>query len=109
MKCSASDGLTLYSVIAFWVMTVLQPAKIAPAACIAYLLLCDILDLINATSLGAVQHQELQTLVHAFLAASAAAGWRDWMGPKWLVHVSGICENWGVCCPALHMSENTSL
>ena len=36
-------------------------------------------------------------MIDAFLAAALAAGWREWMGPKWhwMVHYSEHLQRWG--------------
>ena len=80
----------MYSVIAFFVMAVLVPAKKAVAACTAYLALCDVLDMLVAITLDIIQPKILLDMIDAFLEVALAAGWREWMGPKWhwMVHYS---------------------
>ena len=96
-KCSASQALTMYAVIGFWVQTVLVPAGIAVPACLAFLAMCDVLDMLQATALGIISHEALFLQVRAFLTLALAAGWKNWMGPKWhwLIHVRRHLHRWG--------------
>ena len=97
-KCSASDGLSLYSLLAYFVETVCVPAGRCAAACVAYLALADVIDCIVAISRGVnVPPDQLLATVEHFLAMFAAAFGLDYMTPKfhWLLHLMDHYVNFG--------------
>ena len=84
-KCSASEGLSLYMVVAMLF-------KVFGAICAAELrahnALCDVIDLMYAVSRGKILPQQLQDAVELFLDAYSTAFGVDHMTPKfhWLLH-----------------------
>lgn len=97
IKCTASEGLSLYPVLAYFVQAVLQPSGRCPDMCKAYLLLADVIDMLTAVPRGTVTPARLRRRVRAFLQGCEAAGWRSCMHPKfhWLVHLPRHLEQHG--------------
>ena len=75
-KCSASDCLSLFPVLAFYFQTVILRSGTCPAQCNAFLLLCDILEALAAIRLEATPVVYLRKLVRDFLEACVNAGFR---------------------------------
>jgi len=84
-KCSASEGLSLYMILAVFF-------KVYGAICAAerraYNALCDVIDLLSSVARGKIQPQQLQDAVELFLDAYSIAFGDDHMTPKfhWLLH-----------------------
>ena len=89
MKCTASDALSVYSIVACYVHAVFLRAGRAPLACKAYLAVCDVLDLLVAVPRGVVTPEMLSDAIDVMLNACIAAGWTDNMPPKfhWCIHL----------------------
>ena len=96
-KASASDGLCLYPVMALFVQRVLlkngTASKCYPQ-CVAFLALCDVLDMLLAVPLGVVTPQMLSGATDTFLQACVTSKWSDYMHSKfhWLVHMGRHLE-----------------
>ena len=95
IKCQASDGLSLVCVSALFVVMVLSKLESmeviregCPKECAAFLALVDLIELIVATSRGAVQPKELLKAAERFLQYFEDAWGCEWMVPKfhWLLH-----------------------
>ena len=92
-KASASDGLALYPVLALFVSNVLMrdgansPCRLE---CLAFLALCDVLDMLTAVPLNIVTPEMLRGAVDAFLSACIAAEWEDYTHSKfhWSIHLA---------------------
>jgi hypothetical protein len=106
LKCQASDALSLYPVLAFYVQCVLLPTGLCVAACEAYIELADIMDLLMASSLGVVPAEVLRIAVDRFLRKCVDAGWRQQMIPKfhWLIHLPRHLARFG-CLPTCWVHE----
>ena len=63
-RCSASEGLNLYPVLALFVVRVIAPLKILPKQVKSFLALCDVLDLLVTVITGKVDAD----LLHAAIA-----------------------------------------
>jgi len=89
LKCTASEGLSMYSLIAFFMSTVVAPTGLCPLALAAYFALADVIDLVIAIPRKLATADMLRTSIERFLDACVAAGWRCYMTPKfhWLVHL----------------------
>lgn len=97
LKCSASEGLSLYPVMAMFTRSVLLPTGACTTGCQAFLALAEVLDQLLAIPLGIVPPRELQRSIASFLDACIAAKWRSLMHPKfhWLVHLPQHLASWG--------------
>ncbi len=80
--CQASEALSLYPVIAFWVLTVLLPSGLHPAECAAFLLLAEVLDLILASARGGISPARLQAAIVRHLDAFKDAFGEEYLPPK---------------------------
>jgi hypothetical protein len=71
-----------------YVMTVILPAGVARAECTAFVRLCDLVWCIEAAASSRASADALRNRTNAFLDACEAAGWQEYMTPKfhWLVH-----------------------
>ena len=78
MKCSASEALTVYGIVACYVQAVWLRAGICDAACRAYLYCCEVLDLLLALPTGNIPWQDLETSVNKCLHECLAAGWKNY-------------------------------
>jgi hypothetical protein len=91
LKCTASEGLSLYSVLAFYVQKILLPLGLAADACKAFLALADCIELLQASAVrGVAVANELRAAIACFLnLGKLQIGWRSHMHPKfhWLVHL----------------------
>lgn len=98
LKCSASDGLSMYPVLAYFVQTVLLRSGKATKACEAFLALADVIDLLVAVPLGVVTPAALRSSIAGFLQLCISAGWRKIMHPKfhWMVHLPRHLAQWGM-------------
>ena len=88
-KCKASEGLSLYPVVALFVQLQVKAAGICIDACNAFLALCDIIDLLGVVALQLATPEQLAKAIDDFLNLAVIAGWRRKMHPKfhWLVHL----------------------
>ena len=92
-KCSASDGLSLYLLIAHWAAAVL-PAETCPAERLAFIALCDVIDCLRATAYIEVAGRTVLAAVEAFLDLYDTAYGMEWSTPKfhWLLHFGDYVE-----------------
>ena len=97
-KCTASEGICLYAIIACFISAIYLRANVCKAECTAYLKACDVLDLLIASAHGVVTSQQLHDAVDSFLKSCLAAGWRQFMHPKfhWCLHLSIELREFGV-------------
>jgi hypothetical protein len=105
-KCNANEALALYSVLSVFISSLIIPWGECAAEAAAYLALCDVVDLLQATSLNAVEPRRLREAVRNCLTACENAGWREHMQPKfhWMVHYALHLENFG-CLPSCFVHE----
>lgn len=89
LKCTASEGLSVYPVMAHFFRVVVMRAGRCIQECTAFLKLAAVIDVLVAIPFGIVSAELLREHVQAFLVACEAAGWRNAMHPKfhWLVHL----------------------
>jgi len=90
LKCTASDAISMYGIIVCYIQSVFLRAGVCVLECTAYLLLCDVLDLLVVMPRGIVTYQQLEEAIDKFLKACIDAGWRDNMHPKfhWCIHLA---------------------
>ena len=101
-KCTASEGLSLYLVVAMFTIAVAlrDPQHPCRLACLALVALCDLVDKLHAVPLGVVTPDMLRQAVQAFLEACEAAGWTSHLHSKfhWLVHIPIELLRFGMLC-----------
>ena len=98
LKCTASDAISMYAIIACYVQAVFLRAGQCVPECQAYIALCDVLDLLVVVARGTVTWQQLNTAIDKFLKACIAAGWRNYMHPKfhWTIHIVRELRKFGM-------------
>ncbi len=106
IKCTASEGLSLLPIVAFFVHSVLLKAGRCMAECKAFLALADVVDLLSAVPLGIVTADTLRLAIKGFLDCCILAGWRRLMHPKfhWLVHLPRHLQHFK-CLPTCWVHE----
>ena len=106
-KSSASEMLSLYKVLAYYVHTCCFANGFCVLASQCYLAWCSVLDYCVAIpSLATPDHKQLLVLVEKALDATVQAGWSEEFKPKmhWALHFSDALRNiekpwsatWGV-------------
>ena len=87
-KCSASEGLSLYSVLRHFVEVVIIPTGECRGQCTAYVCLCAVIDCLVGSARGLVSPRNLEKAVEKFLDAFDAAWGMDFSTPKfhWMLH-----------------------
>ena len=87
-RCQASEGLSLYPLLCFWIQSMVLPEDIATLACRAFVCFCHLADCCMAAMRGVCADTVMRPDVHAFLAQFDAAFGSDIMSQKfhWLVH-----------------------
>ena len=87
-KCTASDGLSLFPIIAMFLTTAVLPHNVCVLACNAFLAMADLIDMFQATATKHISPNQLSLTIYTFLKACIDAGWEMHMHPKfhWLVH-----------------------
>ena len=87
-KCQASEALSLLPIMYVYVMKVIFPRGFAREACEAFVRMCDLIWCILAGVSGHASPATLRERTNDFLDACEAAGWQDYMTPKyhWLIH-----------------------
>jgi len=105
-KATASEGLSFFAVFAVWLMAVVRPGGECGRECLAFLALCDLLELLIAVPLGIVSPHALRIAVAKLLDLCVEAGWKQYLHPKfhWLVHFAGHLEKFG-CLPTCWVHE----
>jgi hypothetical protein len=96
-KCTASEGVALYSIIANFLVAVVIPSGRCLAEIKAFLAMADLLDMVQATTWNKVSVQSLRACVRMFLQLCVDAGWAETTHPKfhWLVHLPRHLEKFG--------------
>ena len=87
-RCSASDGLTLFPLLAFWVKTFCIPAGIAVRACEVFVAFCQVAELFTTIARGVVTPDQLSEAVEKFLDMFVGEfGTDPWISKfHWLLH-----------------------
>lgn len=92
VKASASDILSIYPVLAYFLRTC---RALSDGRCelqiSAFLLMAEMVDAFLLVPFGATTPEAVQLKVRSFLRACVAADWEEYMKPKfhWLVHLVG--------------------
>lgn len=88
-KCTASEGLSIYPVISYFLQAVALKAGAAVAEATAFLAMADLIDVLQATPHGNVSASLLRDVTKRFLDLCLAAGWKENLHPKfhWLIHL----------------------
>ena len=97
-KAQASETLALYPLIAHFVQGVPMKYGLCLPQCIAFLAMCDLVDLLQAVPLQIVTPEMLLHAVEAALTAFANAGWAQYMTKKfhWLLHLPDHLNKFGM-------------
>ena len=111
-KASASEGLSLYHVIAYFIVTLVMSRGVCMAACRCYLRLVDVIDCLLAINDDSVTPQTLLTAVELFLDAFDEAFSMSWSTPKfhWMLHFADHLRKFGklVACWPLERKHKTA-
>ena len=88
----------MYGIIGCYISVVFLAAGVCTDACLAYMRLCDVLDLLVASAHGVVTPEQVRAAVDAFLRACLKAGWQQFMHPKfhWTIHLHIELRNFGM-------------
>lgn len=105
-KCAASEGLSIYTVLAFFVQTVIMASGTCVSECKAFVALADVIDILVLIPLGCVLPEQLRSVVKVFLELCLEAGWKNFMQPKfhWLVHMPKHLDQFR-CLPTCWVHE----
>ena len=97
-KCTASEGISMFGIIACYVQSVFMRAGMCMPECKAYIALCYVLDLLVVVARGHVTYAQLNDAVDVFLRACIDAGWRQNMHPKfhWTLHLVRELRRFGM-------------
>ena len=82
LKCTASDAISMYAIVACFVNAIFVRAGLCVNECRAYILLCDVLDMLMVMPRGHITYQHFHEATDKFLRACVDAGWADSMHPK---------------------------
>ena len=90
-RCQASECLSVYPVLAFWVCAVISPSLVAGRArdaSSAFLAFADMADVFMSVARGGATPELLRDAVHGFLAAFVRVWGFERLTPKyhWLLH-----------------------
>ena len=106
-KCIASELISIFPVIAFYVYSVVLPSGLFQEAARAVLSLADIIEILQIANYeGSRLVNTLRGAIREFLQACTDAEWTAWMHPKfhWLVHLPGHLKKFG-CLPSCFVHE----
>lgn len=105
-KCTASEGLSIYTVLTFFVQTVIMHSGTCVPECKAFIALADLIDILSLIPLGCVRPDQLRSVVKVFLELCLDAGWKVFMHPKfhWMVHMPKHLAQFG-CLPTCWVHE----
>lgn len=106
-KCTASEGLSLFSIFTCLLLQVVAPIGACAKAIAVMVALANVLELLQACAVpGITSPERLAAAIEAFLQASIAAGWHDAWHPKfhWVVHLPAQLRKWGIL-PACWVQE----
>ena len=96
-KCTASEALSLYSVLAVFLQTVCVASDIAVGACAVYFALCDVIDCIIGSQYGRTTPEQLMHAVHLFMQMFVTEFGFDKAHSKfhWLLHLGYELRTYG--------------
>ena len=89
-KAIASELLGLYPILAYFFQSILLRGDTEfNAKILAFLALCDVMDMVQAITFGIIQPEHLEKAINKFLALCVEAGWEDYFIKKfhWLLHL----------------------
>ena len=97
-KCTASDGMSMYRIVASFIFAVYLKARVCVDECEAFMKLCDVLDQLAVVAKGGVTPKQLHDAVDIFLRACLKAGWKAFLHPKfhWLIHLAVELQQFGM-------------
>ena len=97
LKCSGSEGLAIYPVMAYFIQRFILPKGICSNACRAFLACCDVLDYLVSAPLGCVTPEMLRDSIRTLLTFCELSGWRGHMTPKfhWMIHLPRALARFG--------------
>ena len=90
--------LSVYPLLATFVAMSVLPSGYVREQCVAFLALCDLIDILLVANLGKCTGDEIRNAVIEFLRACVNAGWREYFIPKfhWLTHLADHFERFGM-------------
>ena len=101
-KCKASEGLSIYAIIAHYFQVTLIVAGKCVAEVEAYIALCDVIDCMVAAQRALVDADTVAKAVESFLQKFALAFGMEWSTPKfhWMLHFRDHVRRyeWLVAC-----------
>ena len=106
-KANASEIMSFFPILAFYVAAIALPSGKCNEACLAVLILADVLELLQlANRQPAAVLRPLRGAIRSFLRKCEAAGWKKQMMPKfhWLVHLPTHLERFS-CLPTCWVHE----
>jgi len=97
-KCTASEGLTVYPILAYFLQAVCRPANICASEINAFLCLCDIIDMLQAVPRQIVTAEQLRTSIKLFISWCLNCDWSAWMHSKfhWMLHLPMHLQKFGM-------------
>ena len=97
-KATASKGLSLCSLFAAMLLQVVLPLKICRQEIHAYVMLANIVDILQSLQSKPCPSSQLSKAVAAFLKARKEAEWEEWCHPKfhWVLHMPMHVSRWAM-------------
>ena len=105
-KALASELLSLYPILALFLIRTVVRANICVAECEAFVALCDLVDLLTVANIGKCTPDQVHNAVVEFLQKCRDAGWIGSFIPKfhWLCHLASHLAEFG-CLPTCWVHE----
>ena len=102
----AREMLGVYPLLATFVAISVLPSGHAREACIAYLALCDLIDILFVANRGKCTADDIRNAVVIFMRACVNAGWTEHFIPElhWLTHLTYHYLHFG-CLPSCWTHE----
>lgn len=96
-NAAASEGLSLFPVLAHWIRSVLLPSGAHAAACKAFLSLSEVLDLLLASARGGVSPKALETAIVQHMDDFKSAFGEENVAPKghYVLHLPEMLHRLG--------------
>ena len=104
IKCHASELIALLPVLSYYAKRFVKATGVCPLETDAFIALIDMCDAIHLRTTDAVTPEFAYDKVCKFLAACVAAGWDEFMHPKfhWLLHLGWELVISALICEAKH-------
>jgi hypothetical protein len=90
LKCTASEGLSVYPVMCLFFLSVVMKANRCINQAAAFVHMSGVIDLLQAVPLNVVTPDALRLQVSKFLTSCTAAGWRLFDGTVYAQYVNGV-------------------